>query len=241
MGWFYSQTNSRRQLGAKLTYSGDSPFLLRLVIGVSTEQSSDTVSWLPLYVSNDTTDFRPLTCEPETVKRTELYVPFRKKLPKTSLVSIEDIRCVCPAATHMITRYVETDIRKMARKIIDDMHPHKKFEIQRFEENLTRWGPKSHFFTIGGTDKAVKVGAVSLSEIYALTVIADKEEMKGASTEIEDLFEGIWKNEVVVRPKENTDTYVKSVKVLQVIYPDSSQKFLEKPSDASPLKMSVKF
>ena len=47
-GWLYSQTNSLRQLGAKLTYSGKSPFLLRLVIGVSNEQSSDTVSWLQL-------------------------------------------------------------------------------------------------------------------------------------------------------------------------------------------------
>ena len=90
-GWLYIQTNSLRQLGAKLTYSGDSSFLLRLVIDVSNEQSSDTVSWLPLYVSNDTTDFRPLTCEPETGKRTELNLPFRKKLPKTSLFSIEDI------------------------------------------------------------------------------------------------------------------------------------------------------
>ena len=90
-GWLYSKTNSLRQLGAKLTYSGDSPFLLRLVIGVSNEQSSDTVSRLPLYVSNDTTDFLPLTCEPETGKRNELNVPFRKKLPKTSLLSIEAI------------------------------------------------------------------------------------------------------------------------------------------------------
>ena len=79
-GWLYSQTNSLRQLGAKLTYSGDSPFLLRLVIGVSNQQSSDTVSWLPLYVSNDTTDFRLLPCEPETGKRTEMNKPFRKKV-----------------------------------------------------------------------------------------------------------------------------------------------------------------
>ena len=43
--------------------------------------------------------------------------------------------------------------------------------------------------------------------------------MKEASTEIEDLFEVISKKEVVVRPQENTDTYVKSVKVLQAIYP----------------------
>ena len=65
-GWLYSQTNSLGQLGAKLTYCGESAFLLLLVFGVSNEQSSDTVSGLPLYVSNDITDFRPLTCEPET-------------------------------------------------------------------------------------------------------------------------------------------------------------------------------
>ena len=47
-GLLYSQINFLKQLAAKLTYSGDSPFLLRLVIGVSNEQSSDTVSWLPL-------------------------------------------------------------------------------------------------------------------------------------------------------------------------------------------------
>ena len=60
---------------AKLTYSGDSPFLLQLVFGVSNEQSSETVLWLM-------TDFRPLTCEPETGKTTELNVPFRKSFPR---------------------------------------------------------------------------------------------------------------------------------------------------------------
>ena len=140
------QQATKNRVGCtKLTYSGDSPFLLRLVIGVSNEQSSDRVSWLPLYVSNDTTDFRPLTCEPETGKRTEINVPHRKKLPKTSLVSIEELRRVCPDATRMITRCVETDLRKMAQKKIDDMHPHEKFAIQRFEENSTRRGPKSLF------------------------------------------------------------------------------------------------
>ena len=63
------------------------------------------------------------------------------------------------------------------------------------------------------------MGAVSFSGISALTVIGDKEEMKEASTEIEELFEGVWKNEVVVCPQKNKDTYFKSVKVLQVICP----------------------
>ena len=54
--------------------------------------------------------------------------------------------------------------------------------------------PFFHFTTvsIGGTDKAGKVGAVSLSRICALIVIADKEELKKASPEeTEDLFEGV--------------------------------------------------
>ena len=123
----------------------------------------------------------------------------------------------------MIAQCVETDFRKMAQKIINDMHPHEKFVIiQRFDGNLIKRGAKKPFFhfitvSIGGTDKAGKVGAVSLSEVCALIVIADKEEMKEVSTEIEDLFDGLWKNEIVVCPKENTDTYVKSVKVLQAI------------------------
>ena len=88
---------------------------------------------------------------------------------------------------------------------------------------MTRRGAKKPFFhftlvLIGGADKVGKVGAVSLSGICALTVIAYKAEMKEASTEIEDLFEEVWKTEVVARHKENADTYVKSVKVLQAIY-----------------------
>ena len=61
------------------------------------------------------------------------------------------------------------------------------FAIHRFEENLTRRGVKKPFFhfttvSIGETDEASKVGAVFLSRICAMTAIADKEEMKDAST-----------------------------------------------------------
>ena len=77
----------------------------------------------------------------------------------------------------------------------------KKFAFQRFEENLDRRGAKKPFFyfttvSIGRTDKAGKVGAVSLSGICALFVSADKKEMKEANAKIGDLFEGVWKNEV---------------------------------------------
>ena len=118
-----------------------------LVVQPKNEQSSGTNSWLPLYVSNDTTNFRTLTCGPETDKRSELNVPFRKELPKTSLVSTEDTRCIFPDTTHMITRCLEADFRKMAQKSTDDMHPHKKFAIQHFEEKLTRREFKNPFFS----------------------------------------------------------------------------------------------
>ena len=109
-------------------------------------------------------------------------MPFSKKLPKASLGSIEDIRCICPDAPHMITRCVETDLRKKAQNATDDMHPHEKFAIQRFEKSLTRrWGQKGIFrfitVSIGGTDKAGKMSAIFLSANCALTVIADKEEI----------------------------------------------------------------
>ena len=168
--WLYSQKISLRQLGkfpktSKLNYSGNPLFLLQPFNGFSNEQSSVTVS----FVSNDTTDFRSLSCEPDTGKTTELNVPFRKELPKTSLVSIAGL-----------TRCVERNLCKMTQKITDDMHPHDKFAIQRFEDKLTRRGAKKPFFqsntvSIGGKDKAGRVGAVSISGICALTVIADNE------------------------------------------------------------------
>ena len=179
-------------------------------------------------MSNDLTGFRLLTCESETGKRTELNVPFR---------------CVCPDANHMITRCFETGLRKMAQKITDIVQPHKKFVIQRFDKKLTRRGPKSHFFIsphvyTGGTNKAGKVGAVSFSGICALTVIADKEEMMKASTEMEDFFEGAWKKKLFA-PKKNTDTYVKSVKNLQAIYLSLVSKVPGKTVGASPPKMPM--
>ena len=70
---------------------------------------------------------------------------------------------------------------------------------------MTRRGPKKPFFhfnavCIGATDKAGKVGAVSLSGIFALTVIADEEEVKEASPEIEDLLKEYGKMKFLFAP-----------------------------------------
>ena len=107
----------------------------------------------------------------------------------------------------MITRYVETDLRKVAQKINDDRLPRKIFAIHRFEENLTRRGAKKPFFkfttvSTGGKDKTGKMGAVSLSGICALTVIPDKKEMKEANTEMKISLKEYGKWKMLVAPKK---------------------------------------
>ena len=128
-----------------------------------------------------------------------------------SLVNIEDIRCVCPDATHMITRWVETDLCKMAQKITDDMDCHKKFAIQRFEESLTRRGRgQETIFSIHHcldrrnrqSWQSGNVDAVSLSGICALTVVAYKEEMKEASTKMKISFKEYGKMKLLFAPKK---------------------------------------
>ena len=73
----------------------------------------------------------------------------------------------------------------------------------KFDQTGREWAKRHfclHFTTvsIGGKDKAGKVGAVSLFGNSALTVIAHREEKKEASKEIEDNLKGVWKKEVVV-------------------------------------------
>ena len=40
-GWLFQQTNQLKNLGAKLTYSGDTPFLHRLILGSGNDLSTD--------------------------------------------------------------------------------------------------------------------------------------------------------------------------------------------------------
>ena len=92
-GWLYKQTLALHRAGVKLTYSGDSPFLLRLVLGNSNEISREYPSMLPMYVSNDGQHtFLPTTCHPVTGRRTCMDVPFREEVPNTSLVFMKDVR-----------------------------------------------------------------------------------------------------------------------------------------------------
>lgn len=234
-GWLYQQTLELQRLGAKLTYSGDTPFLLRLIMGISNEKNTDTPSLLPLYVSESSQQtFLPTTCHALSGRRTDLSVPFRKEVPKNSLVCATDVRCICPDTTHMIIRNIENDLRRMGQKICDDKHPFEEEAIRRFEENLTAREakkPKFQFTRTTPTNGPGQFSSVSLSGTGALTVIADTCELQLASTNITDLFEGVWDNELVIGTGE---VHGNCVAVLKEIFPELFTKVNPiKPNDST--------
>ena len=187
--------------GVKLTYSGDTPFLLRLILGISCETNFE--SKMLLHIPDNS--FLPTNCHPETGLRTDLKIPFREELPKTSLVYFQDVRCICPDPTHMITRCVENDLRRVAQKIITDKYPEYGPSLKAFEENLTRRDAKRPYFQFNVNTKLGSgvgtVNSVSLAGSNALSIIAEKEELAGANDcSIGNLFEDVWDptNDVVI-------------------------------------------
>ena len=202
-----------------MSYSGDSPFLLRLVLGMSNEKAKVYPSRLPLYVTDK--NFLPTNTDIETGKRMQLEVPFRQDVPQSALVYMEDVRSVSPDATHMITRCVERDLKRMAQKIVDDNHPNEDHPIRNFENNLTKREAKKPYFAFNRTtpqNKPGKVSSVSLSGSEALTVIADEEELQEASNEITPLFHGVWTDEDPVTGSGNNH-FVDCVRVLKEMFP----------------------
>ena len=221
-GWLYQQTLKLHQLGVKISYSGDSPYLLRLILGAGSELENKYPSKLPLYVEDAKQHtFLPTTVHPVTKRRTDAVVPFRQAIPQSSLVYVEDIRCICPDPVHMATRCVENDIRRIAQRVVDETYPHDAEPIRRFEENLTAREAKRPYFTFTRTTPQKgpgKVGTVSLSGTAALTVIADTVELQGASTVITDLFEGVWRDTMIVIG--TGAVYTDSVAVLKDMFPE---------------------
>ena len=113
-GWLYMQTKELSTQGAVVTCSGDNPFLYRLILAIDSDASNLYPSDLALYVGSE--KFLPTDVDKNTGLRHDLEAPFRKEVPQNSLVYLKDIRCVMPDVTHMITRCVESDLRKAAQK-----------------------------------------------------------------------------------------------------------------------------
>ena len=85
-GWLYQKTSELSDRGVKLTYSGDTPFLLRLILGISCETNFE--SKMPLHIPDNS--FLSTNCHPETGLRTDLKIPFRE------LSTAKNIPCLFP-------------------------------------------------------------------------------------------------------------------------------------------------
>ena len=116
------------------TYSGDNPFRYRLILAIDSDASNQCPSDLALFVGSE--KYLPTDVDDNTGLRHNLKAPFRKEIPQNSLVYLEDIRCVMPDVTHMITRCVESNLRKAAQKILNEK-PVYKVSLQQLEENCT--------------------------------------------------------------------------------------------------------
>ena len=217
-GWLYKMTLKLSNEGVHLTYSGDSPFLMKLFLGKSCEYSEEFPTKIPLHVVDP--KYLPTLCDGSTGLRTDVPIPFRSEVPKTALVYCKDIRCVCPDATHMITRIVENDIRKLAQILLAkcDKSTNESVPLKAFEDNLTARDAKRPIFQFSIKDKQIK--EISLSGINALAVIADKEELKSAKEgTIGDLFDGVWTDdEVLMGSGEGSNEA--PAKALKTLYPD---------------------
>ena len=153
-GWLYNMTLNLFNEGVHLAYSGDSPFLMRLFLGKSNENSDEFPTNIPVHVCDP--NYLPTICDESTGLRTDVIVPFRSEVPKTALVYCKDIRCVCPDATHMITRIVENDIRKLAQRVLTTKSPDENGPLKAFEDNLTARDAKRPTFQFSIKEKKIK-------------------------------------------------------------------------------------
>ena len=200
--WLYKQTRELSEEGVLVVYSGDSPFVMRLILGRTNESVS--TSLMPLYIAdNEDSPFPPSKTDPRTKKRLDVEVPFRKEIPQTALVHMRDITVVCPDVLHMMIRLVENDLTKVAQLLVNVTHPYVEQPLNVLEQRLSQRdidknSSNNHFtFTVEQTTKktAGKVVAVKLSGREARAILADKSEFIHTGLEIPDLYEGVWTTE----------------------------------------------
>lgn len=218
--WLFQQTKTLHELGARVTYTGDQPFLLRLILGITNDSGNDSASKMPLYLSDECNQkMTPLSVHPETHQRTDVEVTFRSDLPKTSLVFFEHIAQVSVDATHARARIVENDLAKWVNKIYKEKSEEWKHSaaIQNFENNLTQREVKRPFkFNIQNH----KCGQISLAGSEAGLAIAERDEL--GDSVLSDLFHGVWLKSERIRYDERCHCH-QVLKQLQprLINPDS--------------------
>lgn len=198
------------RLGAKLTYTGDQPFLLRLILGISKDDAKIYSSKIPMYVGEGS-KLDPEYVNPQTGQRTDVEVQFRTDIPRPSLVYIQHITTVTIDSSHARTRCTETDLKKWVEKLIREKNPdYVDMCIRRLESNLTDREVKKPSFKF--KIEKNKCGPISLSGSEAAVAIADRDEL---GTDIQsNLFDGVWTREFI-----QFDEQINCLNVLSQLHP----------------------
>ena len=209
-GWLYNETKALHDEGAILSCSGDSPFQLRMLKGVSSDASCHSKMCLylpdPMAVS-DTTGSRqkakkdstytkdleskgvilPSTIDCATGRRTELNFDISEQLPSESLVFLKSTFNTCPDVLHMIVRSVENDLKLHVDSLVSSKD---HTAIGRLECIITERNGKPPRFKFEIVDKLCK--AVSLSFRDAEVIISDCTRTRDFGRVDNPLFEGVF-------------------------------------------------
>lgn len=202
-------------MGARVTYTGDQPFLLRLILGITKDDGNDHPSKIPLYLSEECNQkITPWTVHPESKQRTDVEITFRRGIPKTSLIYFDHIGQVSIDGTHARARIVECDLAKWVNKIIKEKSDECKraVAIQRLESALSEREVKRPFFKF--SIKNNKCEPISLSGTESDLVIAEREELGDSVTS--NLFQGVWLKSERIKFVEQSDCHM----VLKKLQPD---------------------
>ena len=211
-GWLYNETKALHDEGAILSCSGDSPFQLRMLKGVSSDVSCH--SKLCLYVpdpmcvsaldragSKQQTQTNkkgleakgvilPSTVDCVTGRRTELNIEVNEEIPKESLLFLKSTFNTCPDVLHMIVRSVKSDLKLHVDALLLSKDAN---AISRLECNITDRNVKPPRFKFEVVDKLCK--PVSLSFRDAEVILSDCTRTCEYGRTDQPLFEGVYSKE----------------------------------------------
>ena len=228
-GWLYMQTKRLHDLGVILTYTADSPFISRIILGIASDKSSPTL--MPVYIPFEKTPastdnrediFLPGATHAETHRRFDLDIPFRNQdeIPDQCMIYISDIRQVIPDPVHLIIRCVEFDLRHMAQLLCREKHPFEEPAIRELEKRLSaREVHRPAFkFTIEKrtSTEPGTVASVSLTGTETKAVLADATDFQIPGSDdtqtICDLYStGVWMDEKFGRQDATAIDVLKSL------------------------------
>ena len=95
----FSRDNELSELGTRLMYSGDQPFLRRLVLGITKDDAKNFPPRMPLYVEENE-GLTHISIDETAKQRTDLKLSFGTQIPSSSFAYFSSVLAVKVDPTH---------------------------------------------------------------------------------------------------------------------------------------------